>query len=446
MVRHGKRPVTGIRLKNELLLINLCSALLLVVIWLVDVWILRLVLGLPFLLFFPGYTLMANLFPRKGDLGVVQRVALSVAFSIIVSPAVGFALNFLWKIELWPVLVGITAVTAVMSALAWIRRRSIPEEERLEIVLTPPFQAGGRFSALNKMLSMVLVLAFLAAIVTLALVVANPKEGERYSGFYVRGAQSRPTEVSAGEPTIVTLGITNHEMETMTYSIEVRAGVNLLKTTDPIRLAQGGAWENEVSFVPTERCATTELAQDVTAATDNALLPEVRSIQVTSVEHLAPGDRIWVGQESAVVKAITGTTVALTEALEQAHAAGTDVMEVLRVEFRLLKIRQVGGQAGTSLSLWVGKDHLEADVSNLGQTQAAYQIALRVGESYQEETTKIDSAVQTVSGGQVWTQQVDYDFSENHEIEFSLYKDGKLAYQRLESGCYPSLYLWIHVK
>ncbi len=445
MVWHGTRPVTGIRLKNELLLINLCSALLMIIIWLVDVWILRLVLGLPFLLFFPGYTLMANLFPRKSDLGAVQRVALSVAFSIIVSPAVGFALNFLWKIELWPVLVGITVVTAVMSVLAWIRRRGIPEEDRLEIVLTPPFQAGGRFSALNKMLSMVLVLAFLAAIVTLALVVANPKEGERYSGFYVRGAQSRPTEVTAGAPTIVTLGITNHEIETMTYRIEVRAGDNLLKTTDSIRLAQGDAWENEVSFVPNERCSTTELTQDVNVATDNAPLPAVRTIQVASAEHLAAGDKIWVGQESAVVKAITGTTVALTETLEQTHVAGTDVMEVIRVEFRLLKIRQVGGQAGTSLSLWVGKDHLEADVSNLGQTQAAYQIALRVGESYQEETTKIDSAVQTVAGGQVWTQQVDYDFSENHEIEFSLYKDGKLAYQRLESGAYPSLFLWAHV-
>ncbi len=437
--------MTGIRLKNELLLINLCSAVLIVIIWLVDVWVLRLILGLPFLLFFPGYTLMATLFPRRNDLGAFQRLALSIAFSVIVSPVVAFALNFLWKIELYPILIGIAAFTAVMSMLAWIRRRAVPEEERLEMVFAQPFQAGGRFSALDKMVSVILVLAFLAAIVTLVAVVANPKEGEHYSGFYVRGAQSRPTEVTAGTPSIVTLGISNHEIETMTYRIEVRVGDNVLKTTDPVRLGQGGVWENEVSFVPNEVCATTQLTQDIVVPADNSTAPAITSIQVASVERLSPGDKLWIGQEAAVVKTVSGSTVTLAEAVEQAHAAGTEVIEVLRVEFRLLKIRQIGGQAGTSLSLWIGKDRLKADVSNLGATQAGYQISVNVGDIYQDKTTKIDSPLQTVPAGQVWAQQVDYEYSENHEIQLSLYKDGKLAYHTVEAGCYPSLYLWVHV-
>lgn len=437
--------MTGIRLRNELLLINLCSAVLIIIIALVDVWVLRLVLGLPFLLFFPGYTLMATLFPRRADLGGLQRVALSMAFSMILSPVIGFALNFLWKIELYPILAGIAAFTAVMSILAWARRRAVPEEERLEMVFAPPFQAGGRFSALDKMVSMVLVLAFLATLVALVAVVANPREGERYSGLYIRGAQSRPTEVAAGAPAILTLGITNHETEPMTYRLEVRTGETVLKTTDPITLADGGAWENEVSFVPTEVCAASQLTQEVVVATDNADVPAAGSIQVGSVDHLSPGDRIWVGQEAAVVKAVSGATVTLTEPLEQAHASGTDVIEVQRVEIRLVKVRQIGGTAGTSLSLWVGKDRLKADVSNLGPAQAGYQISLEVGDIYREETTSIDSPVQTVSAGQAWTQQADYEFSENHQIRFSLYRDGRLAYQRLETGCYPSLYLWVHV-
>ncbi len=437
--------MTGIRLKNELLLINLCSVILIVVAWPVQVWALRLVLGLPFLLFFPGYTVMATLFPGKSDVGGAQRVALSVAFSIIISAAVGFALNFLWEIDLHPVLAGIAVFTAIMSALAWIRRSRIPQEERLEIVFNSPFRAGGRFSALDKMVSMVLVVAFLAAIVTLVAVVANPKQGEKYSGLYVRGAQSRPTEVAAGQPAIVTLGVTNHEGETMTYRIEVRAGNQVLKTTESIRLAPDGVWENEVSFVPTEVCATTALTEIVNEATDNTSATGTSSIQVASVEHLAPGDRIWVGQEAAVVKAVAGSRVSLVEPLIQGHEVGTDVIEVLRIEFRLVKVRQIGGQAGTSLALWVGKDRLQADVSNLDQKEAAYQVSLEVGESYQEGTTTIASAVQKVSAGQSWSQQVDYDFSEKHEIQFSLFRDGKIAYQRMELGCYPSLFLWVHV-
>ena len=192
-------------------------------------------------------------------------------------------------------------------------------------------------------------------------------------------------------------------------------------------------------------CATTALTEIVNEATDNTSATGTSSIQVASVEHLAPGDRIWVGQEAAVVKAVAGSRVSLVEPLIQGHEVGTDVIEVLRIEFRLVKVRQIGGQAGTSLALWVGKDRLQADVSNLDQKEAAYQVSLEVGESYQEGTTTIASAVQKVSAGQSWSQQVDYDFSEKHEIQFSLFRDGKIAYQRMELGCYPSLFLWVHV-
>lgn len=439
------RPVTGVRLRNELLLINLCSAVLIVIIWLVDIWALRLVLGLPFLLFFPGYTLISALFPARSDLGTIQRITLSIVFSIIASAAAGFAMNFLWELSLYPVLAGVSAFTAVMSCLAWVRRRRVPQDERLEIVLASPFGRGGRFSALDKVVSLVLVLAFLAAMVTLVAVVANPGEGERYSGFYIRGAQSRPAEVTAGQPTVVTLGITNHEAEAMTYRIEVRAGDNLLKTTDPVSLPDGGTWENEVAFVPDQTCAATELAQDLNVATDNTPATPAGSIQVVSVQNLAPGDRIWVGQESAVVKAISGNTVDLAQELKQPHLAGTEVMEVLRIDFRLVKVRQIGGQAGTSLSLWVGKEHLQANILNLGQKQAAYQVTLDVRNTHREGAA-INSPVQNVPAGQSWTAQADYAFSENNEVLFSLYRDGSLAYQRLEPACYPTLFLWVHVR
>ncbi len=56
--------------------------------------ILRIILGLPFLLFFPGYTLVAALFTRKEGMGSIERVALSFGLSIAVVPLIGLILNY----------------------------------------------------------------------------------------------------------------------------------------------------------------------------------------------------------------------------------------------------------------------------------------------------------------------------------------------------------------
>ena len=73
-----------IRLRNELLLLNVLTILLIIIITVIPSNILRIVLGLPFLLFFPGYTLIAALFPRRDALDSVERVALSFGLSMAV--------------------------------------------------------------------------------------------------------------------------------------------------------------------------------------------------------------------------------------------------------------------------------------------------------------------------------------------------------------------------
>jgi uncharacterized membrane protein len=439
----GVHRLTKIRIKDELFLINLCSLVLILIISFADVEALRIVLGLPFLLFFPGYTLIAALFPRKSDIGTAERIALSIAFSVIVTPLIGVVLSLTWQIRLYPVLVAVAIFVAAMSTAAWYRRRGVAQEERLEVTLNLPFQRGGRLSVLDKVVSVILALVLLGAIATLGYVVASPRQGERFTEFYVLGAEERPTELAIGDEGIATLGIHNREGVSMTYAVDVMVGGSRLETTDPIELGPGKKWEGEVKFVPNDVCAYTQLAQDVSPA-DNSTQPEVKSVQVASVEHLQPGDQIWIGQESAVVREIIGHTVMLSEGLKQNHTAGTEVTEVQKLEFRLLKIRQVGEKGDTTISTWVGKDHLSATVFNQGGSQASYQIEVRV-EGVQGKEEAIESVVQPVATGDEWAQEIEYPFSENYKIEFSLYRDGELWYRRLESESYPSLYMWIHV-
>jgi uncharacterized membrane protein len=58
------------------------------------------------MLFLPGYALIATLFPRKGDLDGIERIALSFGLSIAITPLLGLGLNYTpFGIRLTPILI-----------------------------------------------------------------------------------------------------------------------------------------------------------------------------------------------------------------------------------------------------------------------------------------------------------------------------------------------------
>ena len=54
----------------------------------------RIIPGLLLVLFLPGYSLIAALFPGRGDPDGIERIALSFGVSIAVVPLIGLALNY----------------------------------------------------------------------------------------------------------------------------------------------------------------------------------------------------------------------------------------------------------------------------------------------------------------------------------------------------------------
>jgi len=188
--------------------------------------VLRIALGLPFLLFFPGYTLIAALFPKKQSLGGIERIALSFGLSIAVVPLMGLILNYTpWGIRLYPILISITTFILAMCGLAWHRRRSLAESERFSVSFKIRFPSWRGESTLDRVLSVILVAAIVGAIGTLGYVIATPKVGERFTEFYILGpggkAEEYPTNLKLGERGEVILGIVNHEQEEMGYQVRV---------------------------------------------------------------------------------------------------------------------------------------------------------------------------------------------------------------------------------
>ncbi len=227
---------------------------------------LRIVLGLVFVLFLPGYAIIAALFPEDGsppgedgrpddwadetsdsgaqpapqatDRGIdgIERVALSIGLSIAVVPLLGLLLNFTpWGIRLVPVALTIAVVTGVATVVAAFRRRALPAEERFEV----PYRewvAAGRSELLepdsksDAILNVVLALSVMLAVGSVAYAVAVPTEGEQFTEFYLLTededdelvADDYPEEFVQGESEPVVVGIGNHEHEPVEYTVIVQ--------------------------------------------------------------------------------------------------------------------------------------------------------------------------------------------------------------------------------
>jgi uncharacterized membrane protein len=192
----------------------------------------RIVLAIPVVLFIPGYCFIAALFPKDDDIGLIERMMLSIGVSIAVVPLMGLGLNFTpWGIRLDPIVISLTLFTYVMILVAYYQRALLPVEERFRI----PFSAiAGRIrqeflppreSRVDRFLSVVLTLVIIAVIITTVYVIVAPKEeGERFTEFYILGekqmATDYPDQIIAGQNYPMYIGIGNHENRDMAYTIE----------------------------------------------------------------------------------------------------------------------------------------------------------------------------------------------------------------------------------
>ena len=221
----------------------------------------RIILGLAFVLFFPGYALLAALFPRKDALSGIERVGLSFGLSVAVSPLMGLVLNYTpWGIRLIPILVSLLLFILIMCAIAWYRRnRLLPEERfRVRFRLASPFalppQRSLLWRAIDFGLTVILIASVVAAIGTLVYVITTPKVGERFTEFYILGTEGKaggyPQELSVGEEGKVILGIVNREHLPAVYHVEVVIDGERVKEISPITLSHEEKWEQEVTFTP----------------------------------------------------------------------------------------------------------------------------------------------------------------------------------------------------
>jgi uncharacterized membrane protein len=225
---------------------------------------LRNTLGLPFVLFLPGYALIAALFPAKSDLDGIERVALSFGLSIAVVPLIGLGLNYTpWGITTLPILISLSIFIFIMCGLAYVRRAKLPEAEVFDISFRATALSlkaeitGNSESKFDRALTVFLVFSILLSVATLAFVIVSPKEGEHFTEFYILGSEGKadnyPTEYTLGQSGTVILGIVNHEYNPVNYTIELKLenkSLSLPENVKHITLAHNETWKEPVTFTP----------------------------------------------------------------------------------------------------------------------------------------------------------------------------------------------------
>ena len=219
----------------------------------------RIILGLPLVLFLPGYALIAALFIRKDDLDGIERIALSFGLSIAISPLLGLALNYTpFGIRLTPILIVLSVFTIALAIGAYVRRSRIREADRFWVDFGVLFKSikdsfKTTDSKVDKILTAILIISIVLALSVTVYVIVTPKEGEKFTEFYVLGpggmAEDYPTNLTVGEEGEVIIGVVNHEYAAVTYQLELKVNGKVIDQKS-IVLTHNETWEGPFTFKP----------------------------------------------------------------------------------------------------------------------------------------------------------------------------------------------------
>jgi uncharacterized membrane protein len=270
-----------IKVPNIPLTISIITTIIILSIFYVSSSILHIILGLPLILFLPGFALIrALLISRHGTTGI-ELLAISMGTSIAIVALIGFGLHYSpWGIRLEPAVIAIASFIYLMSAIALLREALLRKRIDLITELNINLPAW-EVSIFRKPSSIILIVLILCAVGIMAYFISVDRTSETYTEFYILGlngqAQDYPSDIVLQGGEIVkirygtgryltvdgwcevTAGIVNHERRAVTYSLIVTIDsepVNIqyngmvVDEIKSISLNHDDKWEETIGFAP----------------------------------------------------------------------------------------------------------------------------------------------------------------------------------------------------
>ncbi|MBO4247098.1 DUF1616 domain-containing protein [Halomicrobium sp. IBSBa] len=209
--------------------------------------------GLLFVLFVPGYTFVAAMFPAAGTspsgddvtaaeifpfsrgIDTLERLVLSGGMSVTIASLVGLFLSTTVGFSPAPVVTVLSLVSLLGAVLAVYRRRQMPPAERFGTDLHRQFEDWHdsvieRPVSRETVLNVVLAVSVVAATLSVGYVLAVPNNGEQSTELYLLAggpnsdfvSEETVNGLSNGSTEELTLAVGNDEREHRQYTVLVR--------------------------------------------------------------------------------------------------------------------------------------------------------------------------------------------------------------------------------
>ena len=218
--------------------------------------IIRTILGVPLVIFIPGYILTTALFPKENDLDLIERISLSFGLSIAIVPLLGLILNYTFGIRLIPILITICIYIIILVVITEYNRRGLSQDKQFLIQINEIFDHINNDkpkNRVNSILTTIFIFTIIIAIFATIYVITVPNIGEKFTEFYILDhsgkTDSYPTELKLGSSATLLAGVVNHEYTPVNYTIQLILDNNIL-TTKKLMLNHNERWEQNITFSP----------------------------------------------------------------------------------------------------------------------------------------------------------------------------------------------------
>ncbi|MDI9395931.1 MAG: DUF1616 domain-containing protein [Euryarchaeota archaeon] len=262
----------------------------------------RVPLALSLFFFVPGYAFIAALFPGKNEISGIERFTLSVGFSLILTVFAGFLISLSpWGYRPTPIVVSILGITTFFSILAIFTRKLKDESEQFSFSLKEfiksiqsdgadespdeaeenpaaaesrrfyrsrskvkakglKYQSGSetgteRKKTLPPEIEKALVIALIGSIIISGAMFAYAKmtrEKETFTMLYILGpdgkAEGYPDESFINIPINITVGIENHELQSVNYVLQMKYDGDVIEELN-VPIEDGETWQKNMTYI-----------------------------------------------------------------------------------------------------------------------------------------------------------------------------------------------------